>query len=141
MTKQFIEDEVNKIVKKYDTTVPIKLAERCGCKLLYAELDGTTLGFSATSHRCHTIIIHDQLSEQVASFVILHELGHIRLHKGISTPFFKKITSNSFIPTIEREANEFAFEVLCRNIENSESLTVYEKLDYLGLSYDLERFI
>lgn len=139
--KNYILKEVEKIVKKFDTTNPVELTNLCGCKILHTELDDEMLGFTVSNNRCNTIVIHNNLEEHIQDFVILHELGHALLHKGISTPFFKRIKGNNYIPKIEREANEFAFAILCMDIENVDSMTSYEKLDFLGLPYDLERFI
>jgi len=137
----FISDEIKKIIKKHGTTSAIELTKLCGCNIIYTDLDEDMLGFTVTNNRCNTIVIHNDLEEHIQTFVILHELGHVRLHKGISTPFFKRINGNNYIPKIEKEANEFAFAILCKDIENVNNMTVYEKLDFLGLPYELERFI
>lgn len=136
-----IEEDVNKLIKLHETHNPIRLAKQIGCKILYSDLDSDTWGFTVNNNRCNTIVVNQYLNPEIRNFTIAHELGHVRLHKGISTPFLRKVVRGSFIPKIEKEANEFAFKVLCKDIDDLNNLTKYEILDHLGLSYEMERFL
>lgn len=136
-----IEEDVNKLVKLHETCDPIRLAKLCGCNILYSDLDADTWGFTVNNNRCNTIIVNQHLKKELQKFTIAHELGHVRLHKGISTPFLKKVARGSFIPTIEKEANMYAFSILCKNVNNIDTMTKYQILDCLGLSYEMERFL
>ncbi|MER2174353.1 MAG: ImmA/IrrE family metallo-endopeptidase, partial [Carnobacterium sp.] len=99
-----------------------------------------TWGFTVKKSRINTIVINQALEENVQEFVIAHELGHVRLHSGISTPFLRRVTKGSFIPSIEYEANRFAFDVLLSGIDDKELYTKFQLLESLGLPDDLERF-
>ncbi len=70
-----------------------------------------------------------------------HELGHALLHKGVNTPFLRNVTTGTFIPRIEKEANQFAFKLLLNNFANDEAMTKYQIPDTLSLPDEMERFI
>ncbi len=139
--KTLVKKEVNKILKECDSLDPERVVKSNHCKVLYSELGEDTFGFTSSSNRCHTIVVNEDLNSNWKDFVLLHELGHVKLHKGIATPFFKKVSSYSVIPKIEKEANEFSLALLASTIAESEEMTNYEILDYLGLPYELERFL
>lgn len=58
-------------------------------------------------------------------FVCAHELGHALLHPGINTPFLKASTLFS-VNKLEREANEFAVELLLPDDLIKEYWTIQE---------------
>ncbi|WP_317929642.1 ImmA/IrrE family metallo-endopeptidase [Tetragenococcus halophilus] len=95
-----------------------------------------------TNNRCHTIIINDNWNEAYQQFVILHEFSHVKLHKGVNAPFFRSLALDRFVSQTEREANEMALKLLAY-IKRDEivGMGAYEVLDYLGLPYELERFL
>lgn len=132
--------EVNKLIKLHQTSLPSSLAKLCGCEIIYLPLSHDTWGFTVKKSRINTIVINQALEENVQEFVIAHELGHVRLHSGISTPFLRRVTKGSFIPSIEYEANRFAFDVLLSGIDDKELYTKFQLLESLGLPDDLERF-
>lgn len=132
--------EVNKLIKLHQTSLPSALAKLCGCEIIYLKLSSDTWGFTVKKSRINTIVINEDLEENVQEFVIAHELGHVRLHSGISTPFLRRVAKGSFIPSIEYEANRFAFDVLLSGIDDKELYTKYQLLESLGLPDDLERF-
>lgn len=138
--KDFVSREAHKVVKLHNTTLPSKLAKLCGCEIIYLNLSDDTWGFTVRKSRINTIVINQALEEHVQEFVIAHELGHVRLHSGINTPFLRKVAKGSFIPSIEYEANRFAFDVLLSGIEDIELYSKYQILELLGLPNDLERF-
>ncbi len=132
--------EVDKLIKLHQTSLPSALAKLCGCKIIHLPLSDDTWGFTVKKSRVNTIVINQDLEENVREFVIAHELGHARLHSGISTPFLRRVTKGSFIPSIEYEANLFAFDVLLSGIDDKELYTKFQILELLGLPEDLERF-
>ena len=132
--------EVNKLIKLHQTSLPSALAKLCGCEIIYLSLSNDTWGFTVKKSRIHTIVVNQSLEEKVQEFVIAHELGHARLHSGISTPFLRRVAKGSFIPSVEYEANRFAFNVLLSGIDNKELYTKYQILELLGLPEDLDRF-
>lgn len=136
----FIEEDAHKIIKMHETSLPSKLAKLCGCEIIYLELGKDTWGFTVKKSRINTIAVNQNLSEKVQEFVIAHELGHARLHKGINTPFLRKVSHGAFIPSIEYEANRFAFAIMLSGIEDIELFTTYQILEKLDLPLELERF-
>lgn len=138
-----IEDKVNQLYKQFHTYDVFKLIDFCGIFLLYADLDDDTWGFTTSHCRVRTININNKLTYESQLFVIAHELGHCLLHKGFSTPFMRNAMAGSYIPKIEKEANQFAFKLLTSTLDISELqyMNKYNILDYLGLPYEMERFI
>ena len=133
-------NEIEKLFNRYETSDPYKLVAECDYSLVYEDLGEKTWGQMVRSNRCCTIFININLPEHIKRFVLAHELGHCRLHKGHSTPFYRNICSTS-ISKKERQANVFAINLIKNEIENFESLTNFEVLDQLGLSYDFESFV
>lgn len=125
----FVFRTVKKIAKKFKTTNPKEICNLLDIDILYLEL-GNIGGFKTTKNRISTIYINSSLPENLQLFILAHELGHILLHKGISTPFFKFIEGNTFLPKIESEANLFAMKLL---------LDMYEEDKHLPLDYLIER--
>ncbi|WP_242387564.1 ImmA/IrrE family metallo-endopeptidase [Enterococcus gallinarum] len=140
---EYLNSKVESIIKKYQPKSAYQLIEEANCKLLYADLDDETGGCTQTNSRCHTIIVNKNWLECEQRFVILHEFSHIKLHPGVSTPFYRSIGLDRYISRIEYEANFLAMQLLLR-MQDQEMilrLSKYELLDYLGLPYELERYI
>lgn len=57
------------------------------------------------------IHINSTASQQDQRFTCAHELGHVILHPNVNTPFLRRHTFYS-VDRIEREANQFAVELL-----------------------------
>lgn len=132
--------EIDKLFKNHGTHDPFKIVDKCDYELRYVEMPEDTWGCMVRSNRCCTIFVSITLPEHIQKFVVAHELGHSRLHKGHSTPFYRNVASAS-ISKKEKQANVFALNLLTRDIEGIEHMTNYEILDYLGLPYDFERFL
>ena len=99
-----------KLMRKYDTNNPFKLADELGIIVKYDDL-GNTWGYFITYKRIKIIHINKNIEEWLQRYTCAHELGHSILHKGVPTPFLKKHTLFS-IEKIERQANTFAVELL-----------------------------
>ena len=99
-----------KLIKKFHTNCPFQLAREMGVVILFERL-GNTLGYFNKYKRIRIIHINQELSEADQQFACAHELGHSVLHPAVNTPFLKRNTLFS-ISKIEREANEFAIELL-----------------------------
>ncbi|MHC5248790.1 ImmA/IrrE family metallo-endopeptidase [Enterococcus sp. LJL90] len=110
--------------------------------MLYADLDDETGGCTQSNNRCHTIIVNINWPEWYQRFVILHEFSHLMLHKGTSTPFFRRLGLNTLISKMEYEANALAMKLLISmQEEDLAGLTKYQITDYLGLPQELSQFI
>lgn len=129
-----IDEKIKQILCRISSFSLAEILEVCDTKILYAKLDEETGGFTVSNNRCHTVVINRDYSEFMQTFIILHEIGHLKLHKGVSTPFYRNLSIGSFIPTIEREANEFALKML---ISMNDEFDIYGLLDEIGLPYSM----
>lgn len=101
---------VAKLVHKHGTNNPFEIAAQKDIHILYEPL-GSIMGYFHTYKRISIIHINNSLSEAQQRFTCSHELGHALLHPKVNTPFLKSNTLFS-VDRIEREANEFAVELL-----------------------------
>lgn len=102
--------KVAKLIKKYDTNCPFKIAQEIGIHILYENL-GSVSGYYNKNFQIKIIHINQNANEDEKRFICAHELGHAILHPDANTPFLKKHT---FFTThrIEFEANIFALSLL-----------------------------
>ncbi|WP_346208370.1 ImmA/IrrE family metallo-endopeptidase [Caldifermentibacillus hisashii] len=133
------QEEISKLVKKHDTNDPFKLARSLGIVILFYDL-GQTYGFFRTYKRVKTIVINNQLDEWLKRYVCAHELGHAIIHSDLNTAFLKKNTFYS-IGRIEREANEFAVNLLLYDKNLEEYETKFDVLRENGIPYEMEGFL
>jgi Zn-dependent peptidase ImmA (M78 family) len=105
-----IKDVVAQLIKKHKTNDPFEIASRINI-LIITEALGETLGYFNTYKRIPMIHLNETLSDYRRIFVCAHELGHRMLHPKVNTSFLRKHTLYQ-IGRIEREANEFAAELL-----------------------------
>lgn len=133
-----IKRTVEKLMRKYNTNNPFKLAEKLNIIVKYDDL-GNTWGYFITYKRVKIIHINSNLEEWLQRYTCAHELGHSILHKGVPTPFLKKHTLFS-IDKIERQANTFAVELLMPDkvIAQYEGYTVHNVADIVGIPNGLE---
>lgn len=140
--KAVVNSEYDRIIKKYSLNDPVSLVTEAHCKILYADLDDETGGCTQSNNRCHTIIVNANWPEWYQKFVILHEFSHIRLHGGTSTPFYRTLGLTKFISEMECEANQLALKLLISmQDEEFQHLSIFDKLNFLGLPEELERFL
>lgn len=105
-----IKQIVEKLVKKHGTNNPFEIASQKGIVLLFEQLGGI-YGYHHSFKRINIIHINSELDEFMQRFVCAHELGHAVLHPELSTSFLQKNTLFC-MDKVEREANEFAVELL-----------------------------
>lgn len=127
-----------KLMRKYDTNNPFKLADELGIIVKYDDL-GNTWGYFITYKRIKIIHINKNIEEWLQRYTCAHELGHSILHKGVPTPFLKKHTLFS-IEKIERQANTFAVELLMPDtiISKFDGYTIHNIADIIGIPNGLE---
>lgn len=101
---------VSQLIRRHGTNNPFDIADQKNIIVLYEPI-GTTLGYFNTYKRIRMIHINDSLCEYGRNFVCAHELGHCMLHPKVNTLFLRQNTFFS-VGRIEREANEFAAELL-----------------------------
>lgn len=105
-----IKQIVLRLVKRYKTNCPFQLAAHKQI-LVRIEPLGAIFGYFHTYRRVPMIHVNRNLDMPLQRFVCAHELGHAILHPKINTPFLRANTLFS-VDRIEREANEFAVELL-----------------------------
>lgn len=128
---------VDNLVKKYATNNPAELAEHMGIIILFENL-GTINGYFNTAFRQKFIHVNQDLTEQMESFTIAHELGHAILHPKSNTPFLRISTFLS-VSKLEIEANRFAINLLVpdEELENNKDYTVAQLSRILGYNEKL----
>jgi Zn-dependent peptidase ImmA (M78 family) len=115
--------EAKSLLRKYKATTPPidpeRLAEEEGVRVLYAQFeppaDKDFSGFFRLKDK--TIIVNDEISDNIITFTIAHELGHYFLHKEYiqSNNYTPMPRSNNYggnKPEEEVEADTFAADLL-----------------------------
>ena len=105
-----IRREVEKLVKKHNTTNPFDIASGENIIILEESL-GSICGYYNKIYRQKFIHINSSLNEMTKAFTCAHELGHSTLHPNSNTPFLKSNTLFS-ICKLENQANLFASHLL-----------------------------
>jgi len=120
-----VEEIVLRLMKKYNTNDPFKLAKKLNIVIVYHEL-GKVYGYYRSYKRTKIIHINNNLSIEEQIVVCAHELGHAILHPDVDTAFYKKHT---FFATekIELEANSFAAHLL---IPDESLFDSYEQMTF-----------
>ncbi|MDP4098998.1 ImmA/IrrE family metallo-endopeptidase [Paenibacillus sp. P96] len=130
---------IQKLVKKYRTNCPFDIARSLGIHIRYTDLGKTTKGLYFRKLRRRFIVLHNGLTPEWERYVCAHELGHDRLHKGISRFFLEE--HSYFQPgKWERQANQFAVLLLSEGqpLLPGEPLDVY--LPRIGLPREASKF-
>lgn len=136
---KYLPDKIIKLLKTHNTNDPFELARSLGTVIIFLDL-GDTYGFHRCYKRVKTIVINSELTEWLKRYVCAHELGHAILHSNLNTAFLKKNTFYS-IAKIEREANEFAVNLLLYDKGLEDYETKFDILREDGIPYEMERFL
>lgn len=124
---------IDRLVKKYGTRDPVKIAKRMQIQLFYEPL-GSVRGYYSTSHRIRTIHINSDIPEHMLRFVVAHELGHAVLHPKANTPFMQGFTY-FVVDKYEIEANTFAVNLLVSDemLLECQNMTIGQAACYFGI--------
>ncbi len=137
-----IKKEVNYLVDSCGTTDPANLIKETGaCIVDTIDLPDSTLGMTVSSYGQTTILISPKLEYPKKDFVLAHELGHIILHSGESTTFFRRLESSTQVSKIEAEANEFALALLLKKVDVSPDFNALDFVRSYQLSDCMVNFI
>lgn len=121
-----------RLIEKHKTNDPFKLIKLLDIVILLEDLGLNTWGYYTNVCRIPSIHINKLISNFQQRYAAAHELGHHFLHKGISTPFLRANTLQS-IDKIERQANQFAVELLMPDQLLLEGKTIYEAAAICGV--------
>lgn len=115
----------------YETRNPFEVAKQRNLQIFFKPL-GNIYGFYYSLKRSHFIYINSDIDEPLQIYTCAHEVGHDILHRGLNTPFLAKHTLQS-IDKIEKEANQFAVELLIPDMLLLEGMTIYESAKMCGV--------
>jgi Zn-dependent peptidase ImmA (M78 family) len=137
--RKTIKQIVSELIKTHGTNDPFEIASQKNILVLYEEL-GSIYGYFSVYKRIPMIHINHDLNEPDQFFTCAHELGHSLMHRDVNTPFLKKNTLFS-VDRIEREANEFAVELLMpdhllREYQNT-GMTIHEAAAIFGIPQEI----
>ena len=129
---------VKNLIEKYNTSNPHELCKKLKISIEFKDL-GEIKGFFKKVLRNKYIVINETLDEYSQKVVLCHELGHAIFHNSKKINFMKKNFLN-YTPELEKEANEFAIELLSYDIQEI-SYDLVKNCD-LGLEVmeELKRF-
>lgn len=113
-----MKEVIIKLMKKYKTNDPFEIVKSMGGIILFGDI-GECNGFCITPRRQIVVYINNKRPKHLQKLTMAHELGHIVLHRGLNTNFLHCHT-NLVVNKFEREANEFAVNLLISDEELSE---------------------
>lgn len=115
------------LVKRYNTTDPFHISKELNVEVYFADLGNSTKGFYIRKLRRRAIFIHEKLDYFWQRLVCAHELGHDRLHPGISR-FWLDEKSFFNAGKLERQANQFAVHLLTAHDQLNEDESIIDFL-------------
>lgn len=130
---------IRQLIRKYKTNDPFELAERLNITVWYRDLGRGTRGLYMRKLRRRYIVIHEGLDDPWKRFVCAHELGHDRLHPGLSR-FWLDEYSFFHAGKFERQANKFAIRLLTAGDYPSRGETIKEFLQRHNVPAEMARF-
>lgn len=126
---------VSQLTHKHGTNNPYTIAAQKNIIVLFEPL-GSMMGYFNTYKRIPMIHLNSDMGEQDQLFTCSHELGHAIRHRNVNTPFLKRHTLLS-VDRIEREANEFAVELMVPDELLLEGMTIYEAAAISGVPLEI----
>ena len=137
-----VPDEIDKLVKKHDTSDPFKIAKNLEIQMLFNDFGNEVYAFYNKICRIKFIHLSNRLNYEEMLFACAHELFHAIYHPHENTPKLSKITLNS-TSKIEAQANYGATLLLIDGSHKSELYrpTKREILNYYGLPLEMEIYL
>ena len=130
---------IRQLIRKYKTNDPFELAERLNINVWYRDLGRETRGLYIRKLRRRYIVIHEDLDDIWKRFVCAHELGHDRLHPGLSR-FWLDEHSFFHVGKFERQANKFAVRLLTAGDSPARGETIKEFLQRNDVPGEMAKF-
>ena len=110
MARLDIKAKAQSIIRRYKTRDPFQIARAMGVILLFVPLKAVN-GFYNYYKRNHIIYINEDLCEQEQRQTLVHELGHMILHKNTNVIYLNTATCLT-TQKLEKEADIFGAELL-----------------------------
>lgn len=130
---------IMKLVRRFKTNDPFRIAQELNINVRFTNFEGGTRGLYYRVLRRRFIVLHAGLDEYWSRFVCAHEIGHDRLHPGLSRFWLDNHTL--FNPgKFERQANKFAVRLLTAgdSLESDESIV--DLLRRNGVPEEMQKF-
>ena len=131
-----IKNIVQKLIKKYRTNNPYRLAEELDIHIYHQDL-GTIRGYYFGACRIKQVFLNADLEDYMERFVLSHEIGHSIMHPNRNTPFLQSTLFS--VDKLEIQANKFAVELMIPDVELMEHW--HYTMDQLAMFYGLPRNI
>ncbi|WP_205597383.1 ImmA/IrrE family metallo-endopeptidase [Neobacillus thermocopriae] len=136
----WIKQQVKNIVQTYKTNCPFEVSKSKNIHVVFWNLHHEIWGFYKYERRNRFIFINNNLEIHQQRYVCAHELGHAILHTKVNTPFLRTNTLYS-VDKIEREANEFAVNLLLFDKNLCDYQTNNDILREFGIPCEMEQFL
>jgi len=134
-----LDNTIQKLVRRFKTNDPFIIASGLNIIVKYADLGEGTRGLYYKKLRRRFIVLQEGMDYHWQRLVLAHEIGHDRLHPGISR-FWLDEQSFFNAGKYERQANAFAIKLLIHtsNIEQDES--VFHFLLRCGIPCEMHQY-
>jgi Zn-dependent peptidase ImmA (M78 family) len=134
-----MDETVSKLIKRHKTNCPFTIARAMGIHIRYHDLGTSTRGIYYRKLQRRLIVIHNQLSCEWQRFICAHELGHDRLHRGLSRFFLEE--HSFFNPgKFEVQANRFAVKLLTSSSDIHPEETIEHFCSRNGIPDEMHKF-
>lgn len=122
----YIKPLIKNITNDFESRDPKAIAEKANLNIKYMPLSKNLKGIVAFDSvaKIKSIIVDSGLNDIMKKYILSHELGHVFLHPGAGKFFIEKHTYQ-VTDKREKEANEFAAELLIRDKQLNELIKTY----------------
>lgn len=134
-----MEKIIRRLLKKYRTNCPFRLAAHLNIEVWFEDLGSSTRGMYRKTLRRKYIAIHSGLSKEWQRFICAHELAHAILHPGVSR-FWMEQNTFFCVGKYERQASQFAILLLTQMDKPQEGESLQDFLRGKDIPYELHIF-
>ena len=121
-----IKQRAAKLIRKYHTDDPFKLAPLLNINIVYGPLGGKYGNYMKYRRSRFIFIDTEKTPENMLPFICAHELGHALYTPDVNTSWMKAYTIR-MDDKVERKANLFAIELLLSDmyIKSNNDVSLY----------------
>ena len=133
--------DVNNLVNTVRSRDPFEICDMIdNFNLHFHNLQEKIKGYYLFHNDVHNIIVDTNLSRQEQRIIIGHEIGHARLHTGISQAFHETDISNN-TDRIEFEANQFCAELLIPDDDFFSAISFENMIDNIAAELNVPTWL